>query len=63
MKNKTRYTEYNKVLNNKQWEDVYKGLTINKWQAGFMLGGIFIFLLGVAWFVGNCIAYFIEAIV
>lgn len=55
--------DYNKVLNDKQWEDVYKELTINKWQAGFMIGGVLLFFLGCAWFVGNCIAYFVEKMV
>ena len=60
MKNKTRYTEYDKVLNDKQWNEVGDNLTINKWQGGLMLGGIFIFVLGAGWFVGKCIAYFVE---
>lgn len=49
-------------MNDKQWEDAYKGLTINKWQAGFMLGGIMLFLLGVAWFIGNCLAWFVNVL-
>jgi hypothetical protein len=56
----TNMNEYKKVLNDKQWEDVYKELTINKWQAGFMLSGILLFALGVAWFVGQCVGYFVE---
>jgi hypothetical protein len=62
IENKTRYTGEYKDLN-EDWDEIYKNLTINKWQAGFMLSGILLFFLGVAWFVGNCLAYFIEYLV
>ena len=47
--------EYKKVLNDKQWNEVGKYLTINKWQAGLILSGALLAMLGVAFYFGTAI--------
>ena len=35
-------------------------LDIDNWQGALMISGIFLFLIGLMFFIGKCIAYFVE---
>lgn len=44
--------EYKKVLNNEQWHEVPKNITLNNWIGGLLIGGVFIVLLSVLFYAG-----------
>ena len=58
-----RTPEEQKTIDDVTKDHIGTQLDIDTWGGAFLIGGAFMFILGVMLFVGKCLAYFVSYLI